>query len=286
MGPKRVQSHPHVERNGAAARVRRKSGPGRRTNAWHRLSGIAFVLGFSLLMVFCYDFITQHDYFGAETIVVQGNEHLEPETVIRQGGVHIGINLLSVNLSRCRRRLLAHPWIAEAEVSRDLPHELRIRVQEHQPLAILALKAPFILNRKGRIFKQWMPGDPKALPRVSGLGYLDIDVGGAGASPAFEAVMDLLRLGGRAGAVVPNSLIQEIRVDRDTGLSLYTSAWVREIRLGFDNYPRKYQGLKKVLLDLKKRAISRIESVDINDMERIVVNPVKSKSLARDDKEV
>ncbi len=286
MGPKRVKSHPHSERNGAGVRLRRKSAPRRQANAWRPFVRIGFVLGFSLLMVFCYDFVTQHDYFGAKTIVVQGNDHLEPEAVIRQCGVHIGINLLSVNLSLCRRRLLAHPWIAAAEVSRELPRQLRIRIQEHQPLAILELKAPFILNQGGRIFKQWMPGDPKALPRVRGLGYLDIDVKGAGGSPAFEAVMDLLRLGAQPGAVVPNSLIQEIRVDRDTGLSLYTSAWVREIRLGFDSYPRKYQGLKKVLLDLKKRAISKIESVDISDMERIVVNPVKSKSLARDDKEV
>ena len=74
------------------------------------------------------------------------------EQVARQARVQKGDNILSIKLSLVRNRLLAHPWIARAEVSRVIPSRLVIRVKEHTALAIVDLGQKFLINHQGQIF--------------------------------------------------------------------------------------------------------------------------------------
>ena len=241
----------------------------------------------SLLFVFSYDFLTQCDYFKAEELMVNGTHRLTQNQVLQQANIATGVNIFSVNLSKVRKRLLAHSWIEDAEVRRDLPSGINIRVKEQEPIAVLDLGRKFIINTHGEIFKEMDKADHCNLPMISGLEFSDINVKGESRSIPFDSVMKILGLGQKPESVLPYSLIKKIHVDREMGLSIYAFDNIREIKIGYNNYQDKYAMLKDVLFFLEKNGgFSRLESIDLNNLNRIVVSPVKIESAARDHKEV
>jgi len=241
----------------------------------------------SFLFIFTYDFITQCDYFKAESLTVTGANRLTDEQVLLQSQITEGINILSVNLSRVRKRLLAHSWIEEAEVSRELPTGISIRIKEQQPLAILDIGRKFIINTHGEVFKEMDASDHCRLPVIGGLEFSDINVRGESRSVPFNAVMTILALGKKPESILPCGLIKRIRVDREMGLTIYAFDHIKAIKIGYDDYPNKYEMLKNVLFYLKKNGnFSHLESIDLNNLNRIVVNPARIGSDAGGHKEV
>ena len=248
---------------------------------------VTALLVVSFLFIFSYDFTTQCDYFRADRLVVTGENRLSEKQVLQQAQIKKGINIFSLNLSKARKRLLAHSWIVEADVSRELPSGINIRIQEHKPLAILDLGRKFIINTSGEIFKEMAASDPDHLPIINGLQFSDINVRGKPLSIPFKAVMNVMELGQKSGSVLPYKQLKLIQVDREMGLTVYAFDRIKAIRIGYNNYPDKYAKLKNILLYLKKRrGFSHIESIDLNNLNRIVVNPMKRESPAGNHKEV
>ncbi len=260
------------------------------------IARIAALSVISLCFIFGYDFFTQLDYFMAESLIVTGNNRLSEKQVIKQAQINKKVNILSVNLSTTRKRLLAHPWISEAEVARQLPNQITIRIKEHKPLAILDIGRKFIINIDGEIFKEKSESDTENLPVISGLKFSDLNIPGE-AHPSyskvsageyahdtpFDAVMVVLQLGQEAESILPNRLIKKIRVDREMGLTLYMfnyeSGRVKAINLGYNDYTNKYDRLKNMLFYLDKRKrFSDFDSIDLNNLNRIVVG-VESKEV-------
>jgi len=241
----------------------------------------------SFLFIFSYDFLTQCDYFNAENIVVSGANRMTKKQVLHHVKIYKGINILSVNLSMTRKRLLAYSWIDDVEVSRELPDKINIKIKEHKPLAILDLGRKFIINTRGEVFKERTVSDPGNLPTVKGLEFSDINVQGKPRSTAFSAVMEVLALGQKSESVLPYDVIKGIQVDREIGLTIFTSDRIKAVKIGYNDYPNKYARLKDVLLYLRKRHdFSQLESIDLNNLNRIVVNPNREKLPVGDHKEV
>jgi cell division protein FtsQ len=197
------------------------------------------------------------------------------------------VNILAVNLSLVRKRLIAHPWIAEAGVSREIPSGLNIRIKEHAPLAVVDVGQKFIINHSGKIFKAWDSSDPANLPVVSGLNVLDLppvygqtdstegDTVRERTAP-FEAVMKVLRLGRQQGSILPNRSIRQIRVDRHIGLTLFAFDRIKTINLGYDDYDGKYHMLASLFSYLKnQQSGSDYDRIDLNNLDRVVVNTLR-----------
>ncbi len=255
------------------------------------LAGIAALLLVSFTFIFGYDFLTQTVYFKAKSFNVTGIGKLTKEQVLEQARLDQGVNILSVNLSKVRKRLIAHLWIAEAEVSRELPSKIHIRIKEQKALAVIDLERKFLINIDGEIFKEVSATDPDDLPIVSGLKFSDINVLEETRSLPFDAVMQILKLGQNPHSLLPNTLIKRIHVDREIGLTIHAPAFasgmISTIKIGYHDYPGKYAGLKNVLTYIKKRnEFSRLVSIDLNNIDRIVVLPVSNESPANDQKEV
>ena len=249
------------------------------------VGAILTVMSFAFILA--HDFITQCDYFRADNIVIKGTHQLSKQQILEQANINKGINILSVNLSIIRNTLLAHSWIADAEVRRDLPDMITIGIKEHEPLAILDLGRRFLINVNGAIFKEWTASDPDALPIVSGLQFSDLNVPGEPRSTSFNAVMEVLRLGREPDSILPNGRIRRIRVDQQTGLTLYAFDQVKPIKLGYHHYSDKYERLESVLFYLKKKkCFPNFNSIDLNHRDRIVVNLVRDKSSVVGHKEV
>lgn len=250
------------------------------TMAWVLVLGL--VTGFFILV---HDLVTQCDYFAVRQVSIEGTQRLTAEEVARQARIRLGDNILAVNLSLVRKRLLAHPWIAEAEVRREIPSRLIIRVKEHNALALVDLGQKFLINHQGQIFKAWEPSDPEDLPVVSGLDVSDLTVwgqprsseknGAPGSSAAFNAVMQVLNMGLQQGSILPNRIVRQIKVDRQIGLTLYAFEGIKAINLGYSDYPGKYDMLANLLSYFSRQPKSLdFDRIDLNNLERIVVHPL------------
>lgn len=302
--------------------------------------------GTSLLLILVYDAVTQSSYFEARAIMVEGNQRLSKDTILKQAGLKLHDNTLFVNLNTLRYRLIAHPWVAAAEIERQLPDVIHIRVKERVPIAIVELNrssslastpatrlpAPplpvncnagrggnggpsgarrtgheraglagrlFYLDEEGEIFKPVEPSDNVSVPLVTGLAVSDIDFNDQSRSRLFRAVMEALRLSRLHQNVVPLHALHSIHVDREMGLTLYAFfvpgnlSAAREpafadkpgrgtqagrgavaIRVGFGDYESKYSRLGDVVPYLKKKSgFLNLESIDLNDSDRVVVRP-------------
>ncbi len=243
---------------------------------------LAAVTGFFILV---YDLATQCDYFAARQMSIEGTQRLTPETVARQAGIRMGDNILAINLSLVRKRLLAHPWIAEAEVRREIPSRLIIRIKEQDALAMVDFGQKFLINRQGQIFKAWDPSDPADLPVVSGLDVSDLTVWDqpqsseknrtSGHSASFKAVMQVLQMGLQQGSILPNRLVRQIKVDRQIGLTVYAFDGIKAINLGYSDFPGKYHMLANLFSYLKRQPnILDFDRIDLNNLERVVVHPL------------
>jgi cell division protein FtsQ len=262
---------------------------------FYGVAGVAALLATSCLFVLVHDVITQCDYFTAHHLKIEGGQRLNPKQIIAVARVKKGVNILSVNLAMVRKRLLAHPWIAEAEVRRDIPSGLHIRVQEHTPLAIVQLDRKYLINEKGQVFKEWAAADPANLPLVSGLDLSDIQmtdeaVTAAMQQPAarqqltqskgslnrpFEAVMQVLLMGKQVRGMLSNRQIKHILVDREIGITLKVFKRMKTVVLGYHNYPLKFRMFTNIMTYGKqRRSFPDFNRIDLNNVNRIVVNPV------------
>jgi cell division protein FtsQ len=246
---------------------------------------LAAVTGFFILI---HDIVTQCDYLAAKELTIEGTQRLTHAQIARQARIRKGDNILAVNLSLVRKRLLAHPWIAEAEISREIPSRLIIRIKEHAALAMVDFGQKFLLNHQGQIFKAYDPADRLNLPVISGLHPTDLKVYSMLTpsnpvqtpvdSAPFRAVMQILELGKQQGSILPNHFIRQIRVDRQIGLTIYAFDRLKAISLGYSDYSGKYHMLAKFFSYFKRqRNIFDYDRIDLNNLQRIVINPIKAQ---------
>jgi len=247
---------------------------------------------FNLMLIFGHDWMTQTERLGIRSITVDGCERLTPEMVKAQADLDGARNILAVNLTTTRKRLMAHPWIADAQVSRDIPDRLHIHIREHQCLAVLDLGRRFLLNAEGNVFKELDPGATPDIPVISGLTYTDLGPGAETPTPVMRAVMKILQPRRRSGRIDLVDRIQEIHADPALGLTLFVAddrqpEGYRTVTLGFDDFDAKYATLQKINAYLKNNhRYLGFRSIDLNNPDRIVVNPVPADTAADVRKEV
>jgi cell division protein FtsQ len=236
--------------------------------------------GTSLLFILVHDALTQSSFFEARTITVEGNQKLSQKAILKQGNLRLGDNILGVNLKILRNNLLANSWIAAAEVERDLPDAIHVRVRERVPIAMVELNRHFYLSESGEIFKPVEPSDKIRVPVVKGLKLSQIDPGNPGGGPALRAVMEVLNLARLHGSVLPLRSLHSVHVDPEMGLTLFGFESGMAIKLGFGDFESKLNRLRDMISYLRRGAeLSRVGSVDLNDLDRVVVRPAGGGSL-------
>lgn len=252
------------------------------------LTRLFITLLLSMALLLLYRELTEWQYLEAQQITVTGNERISEREILLQSGVEIGTNLLSLNLSAVRKRLLAHPWIEDAQVEWRIPSGVGIAVREHQPLAVFEIDRRYTVNMEGKIFKVWDGTEPEHLPVVEGLKFSDLGISGVSQSIPFNTVMNVLTSGKSSDCIIPNEMIQRVFLDRELGVTLFVvpsenTYNISEIRLGYEDYPIKYERLQELLSHLKRQQNGMmIHSVNLTNPDRIVIAPVHAESQDED----
>ncbi len=239
-----------------------------------------FVLAASLALIFLHDFVVQMDCFHVRTVSVKGNTRVSEQDIIALSGIRKDDSVLSVNLFTMEKRIRTHPWIQSAELERNLPSGIRIRVKEQEPMAVVKIEnlADILINSQGMPFKEYSPekDNLSKLPVISGLELTRIRDRHMFQGRLFNSVFDILQQ--------PNlTRINHIEADKKIGITiskprkgsgndLLTDTPAVELKLGFNHYGEKIELAEKIETYCKNRFEHKIiSSIDLFNPDHIIV---------------
>ena len=241
----------------------------------------------ALFFIFMHDFITQSDYFRANTISVEGCERLTKKQILDSAKIKEGDNFVSMNLRTIQKKLLSNPWIAKAEIARTQSGVISIRVQEQKPLAVVDFGKRFLINTDGIIFKEAADSEGIGMPVMSGIDYSDWKASETPGAPFLSSVLEILRAGSTPGGVLPNGSIKHILIDKEMGLTLQIAGPVRMVKIGYGDYDVKFNRLGRILSYLATdKNIPFIEEMDLRNPDSVVARPLIEEDSEKDKKEV
>jgi cell division protein FtsQ len=222
-------------------------------------------LSFAALSAFCvaaYRSLLASPLLQVTRIQVSGYQRLEPQTVIQQAEIPSGVNILSLDLNAVSRRLLNHPWIAAALISREIPDRVRIEIEERQPVALVKGRQFYLMDAQGICFAIAVPSEHTGLPIITGLDSETIGPGHSLPRKFTVLIQDLYR---ESQLKLPWRVISEIRWNNHTGLSIFTVRGGIQVNLGSGNYGPRIARLEKVLRYLEEKgAQAQLRGVDLS----------------------
>jgi cell division protein FtsQ len=127
----------------------------------------------------------QHSGLTPKRVSIAGLEQLAAEQIIEQAGINPDQLIIGQSVSAMQARLLAHPQIAKASVTRILPDRIEITITESRPIAIWQHQGQQLwLNASGAILQ------PDALAQQQAASMLIVT--GDGADKALPQLTKLL----------------------------------------------------------------------------------------------
>ena len=134
--------------------------------------------------------VFENPRFAISKIKIEDDGVLTPGQVMFLGNVHLGQNILSLDLNEVQRNLESIPMIRRVEVRRTLPHRIDIHVDER--VAVARLRGPsketadelFWIDRSGMVMKPVhlgsmviQPQTVGPVPLLTGVTVADVRVG-------------------------------------------------------------------------------------------------------------
>lgn len=171
-----------ARRNRERSRARTRGG---QPSPWLRVRPAVRILAAVLFGVLLASVLRERsfEWLGTElaavdTIAVQGHARLTSAQVAAATAIDRGSQLADVDPEAVEARLLALPWVAEADVLRLPPSTLLVRVREREARALLtqASGENRLVDARGTPFAgSWIPTEEEPLPRIVGGEGLETD---------------------------------------------------------------------------------------------------------------
>ncbi|MEZ4461146.1 MAG: FtsQ-type POTRA domain-containing protein [bacterium] len=213
------------------------------------IAGLALVgFGIPAAAYVGYTYAVSSDYFALKNVELIGLHRTERDPFMLAVGLKPGMNIFDVDPEAVAANAEAQPWIRHAEIERTLPDYISIKVEEHQPAAMLIDGGYVLVNGDAEPFKELDASDDVnamfMLPLVSGLQRRELET--ADGKSRFLDALAAHRAYEHAGLAKLYPL-SEIHVDRVMGVSLVTRQMGTEIRLGQGRWEERMARLKSVL---------------------------------------
>ena len=155
-------------------------------------------------------FVYENKAFALQDVDVQTDGVIAVEQLRRWAGVQAGQNLMALDLGRVKRDLELIPFVQSASVERILPHTLRVRVSEREPVAQINVPrlrsvagvefSVFHLDTEGYVMppldprqRAVAPNQPdEQLPVVLGVPAGEVQTGRRIVAPQVQAALQLI----------------------------------------------------------------------------------------------
>lgn len=218
--------------------------------------------------------VFENPRFAVAQIVVETDGVLTPVQVAQLAGVHVGQNLLSLDLDWARRNLESVPVVARVEVRRQLPNRLYLRVDERIAVARLqgtgreSGDAALLVDRTGMVMQPLRLGDgtvmqpqrPGPIPVLTGVPLANVRVGKRVESEPVYRALDLLDKLQQSAA---NALLEVERVDLSKPHQLVlTTRQQAVVRFDREEFPQQVRRLG-VILSWAQQRRRTVQSVDL-----------------------
>jgi cell division protein FtsQ len=205
--------------------------------------------------------------FGVTEIVTAGEKRRGPDEIAVTAGVQKGQNIFTIDLDKARARLAADPWIETAEVTRQLPGTISIRVTERDAAGIVAMnEGTYLVTRDGAIIKRVEPGDPLDYHVVTGVPLQTLVDDRDGATRTVRRALDLASDYDHS-PLAQRSPAEEVHVEPNGDLTLVIGKSGVVLRLGSPPYRRKLEQATRIFGELDRRG-AKPDTVMLDDEAR------------------
>lgn len=116
-----------------------------------------------------YQFAVRSSYFTVRSVRLEGVKRSPRADLLKRLEWTKGRSIFALHSREVAEALISHPWVAEATAHRRLPGTLEIRIEEHQPKAVVLLGHLYLINAAGAVFKRASQDEAEGLPVISGI---------------------------------------------------------------------------------------------------------------------
>jgi len=239
--------------------------------------------------------------FAVESIDIQTDGVIAVEQLRRWAGLRLGQNLLALDLARVKRDLELVSLVRSVSVERVLPHTLRIRVTEREPLAQINVARPkpgggvemgaYQLDEDGYVMlpidsrqRATAPPEPEqTLPVIAVSNALDIQPGRTNDTRQIQAAIQFLLAFERSSMA---GLVEVKRIDTASPeVIIVTTADGSDVTFGLSDFDQPLRRWQRIFTEGQKtnRAIATLDlavtnSIPARWLEASAVPPTTPKS--------
>jgi cell division protein FtsQ len=164
--------------------------------------------------------------FGIAEVHLAGNARTPPETILAALGFQPGQSIFGADLQAARRRLLLLDWVADADVQRNYPDGISVRIAEKHPFALW--QAPsntlYVVERYGGLITDKNIEPFVHLPLLAGAG------GNTGGAEVIDAVAQHRAVQARLSEIVRVSERRwNLILDDGVTVKLPETGWQKEL---------------------------------------------------------
>jgi cell division protein FtsQ len=220
-------------------------------------------------------YVTSSQRFALRDLRVTGVSHRSVESVTAAAGVHVGDNVVELDLDSVRARIEADPWVERATVMRRLPASMSIEIVEREAAAVVAMPGGAMLaTPAGVLFKRVEEGDPVDLPVITGIGADEAVRDRDGTGQLVRRALDLDAEIERSG--IFGGRVEELAFDPDGSLSAILGRRGVRVAFGLGPYRGKIRLAAHVESELSRRGAhpTAVFLDDDQHPDRIVVRLV------------
>ncbi len=220
------------------------------------LTGIIVVISASVLVAWgLRRYLRSSPRFGLKTVLVSGNQRRSAHQIAKRADLRLGKNIFTVDEQSCKTAIEADPWIESAQVDKELPGSVQIKVTERDARLAASIDGQlYLIDSKGNLFKQLDEGDPSDLPIVTGVKAQMVRSDREGVTLRLRRVIDLLADLERE-RVAKRYPIQEIHVGAEGSLRVVVGLDAVALELGEPPYRLKVAKAKRILGELRYRKV-------------------------------
>jgi cell division protein FtsQ len=240
------------------------------------LFGLVTLAGLCLgLLVGYHELLTSNRFCikDVNNIEIEGAKRLSRSLLLQQSKLRPGTSLLAIRPGQVERALMAHPWVAKAEVSRKWPNSLHITIHERDPVALVQFGEELLyMDRQGVIFKPLSPGDPHNFPVITGLTPEQFRHPAGGVPEVVAQVFQLMDELKKTPPPLNLENVSEIHVDLERGFTLYANGVGMALEVGHKDYSEKLQKFAKLWPHLvQKGLLTKVSRINLSYPRRALV---------------
>ncbi|HDR46551.1 MAG TPA: FtsQ-type POTRA domain-containing protein [Geoalkalibacter subterraneus] len=270
----KATDNPRLKRNKTKPnKVKRKRQP----RDWRRLLqralrvtvatvSVTFIVGGAVVAA---RMLAASDFMRVARVQVENTQRTSEAEIAALSDIKVGDRILELDLEMIAARIEENPWVRQARVDRIFPQDVRIRVAEREPRAIVNLGYLYYVDEGGEVFKMLDGQDRLDYPVITGMERDELVDNPQQAQDRLRRAISLLgELEQRRHFNI--EAVSEIHLDARRGIALYTYRSAVPVHLGEGDYAAKLDRFERIYKELEPR-LAVLEYIDLQVSDRIIV---------------